>query len=312
MPRRLLLKVMLSPGDVCTLTAAIESLHGTYPGEYVTDVETSCDAIFQHNPRITQMPDADVETIELHYDRLLQRCNNAPASFLAGYCDNLGTQLGIRLELTTNRPHIYLSDEEKSWMNQVQEHFTKRPTKFWLINAGTKRDFTLKQWPIEYYQEVVDHFRGAIQFVQVGSAEHDHPVLENVISLLGKTDARQLIRLAYHAQGGMGPITFLQHLCAAFEKPYVALLGGRESASWVQYPLQTTLHTLGKLPCCRTASCWRSRVLPLDDGSEQDRSLCDYPVLGMRKPVGKCMAILRPIEAIRAIEAWYDGGALSY
>src|SRR5205807_1627752 len=130
--------------------------------------------------------------------------------------------------------------------------------------------FTLKQWPVEHYQQVVDHFRGNVSFVQVGSAEHDHPKLDGVIDLVDRTNTRQLMRLTYHADGGLGPITFLQHLCAAFEKPYVALLGGREPVSWVQYPLQTTLHTLGKLPCCRTKACWKSRVVALHDGGEQD------------------------------------------
>lgn len=197
-------------------------------------------------------------------------------------------------------------------MNQVEEHFTHRPTKFWIVNAGVKQDYTLKQWPVEYYQEVIDHFRGTIQFVQVGASEHDHPTLASVINLVGQTDTRQLIRLCYHAQGGIGPITFIQHLFAGFEKPYVALLGGREPVNWVQYPLQTTLHTLGKLPCCRTRSCWRSRAVALNDRSEQDQSLCDSPVLGMARPVGKCMAIIKPIEVIRAIESCYEGGALTY
>lgn len=193
----------------------------------------------------------------------------------------------------------------------MQEHFTNgRDVKFWLVNAGVKHDYTLKQWPVEYYQEVVDHFRGVLQFVQVGSAEHDHPTLKNVINLVGQTDARQFIRLVYHAQGGVGPITFLQHLCAAFEKPYVALLGGREPVAWTQYPLQTTLHTIGRLPCCRTRSCWRSRVVPLRDGSEQDASLRESPVLGMERAVGKCMALIKPADVIRAVEACYEGGAL--
>ncbi len=93
MPRSLILKVMLSPGDVCTLTAAIESLHATYPGEYLTDVRTSCDEIFAHNPRITKLTDADGELFELHYDTVLHRSDSAPNSFLSGYCDDLGRRL---------------------------------------------------------------------------------------------------------------------------------------------------------------------------------------------------------------------------
>lgn len=54
MPRNLILQCRLSPGDVLTLTAAVESLHATYPGQYVTDVRTPTPAIWEYNPRITR------------------------------------------------------------------------------------------------------------------------------------------------------------------------------------------------------------------------------------------------------------------
>ena len=60
-----------------------------------------------------------------------------------------------------------------------------------------------------------------------------------MINLAGQTDHRQLIRLAWHARGGLGPVTYLQHLCAAWEKPYICLLGGREPATWVHYRYRT-------------------------------------------------------------------------
>ena len=306
------MKCELSPGDLCTLTAAIESLHRLYPRQYLTDVRTSCDALFEHNPLITRLPDGEADVVEMHYTESLNQCGERPHPFLRGYTDHLGKSLGIELDLVTNRPHLYLSDEEKQWVHQIHQHFTGQNTKFWIVNAGIKNDFTLKQWPVEYYQQVVDHFLGRIQFVQVGHPDHSHPELRGVINLIGKTGHRELIRLCYHAQGGLGPITYIQHLCAAFEKPYVALVGGREPVNWVQYPLQTTLHTLGKLPCCRTRACWKSRVVKLDDGQGQDGSLCELPVLGMQRPVGKCMAIIKPMDVIRAIESCYDGGGLSY
>lgn len=273
-----------------TLTAAIKSLHDLYPGQYETDVRTSCDAIFEHNPYVTKIDDDAGEVIEMHYSDLVHRSNQVPNAFLRGYAFDLGKRLGIPLDLTTNRPHLWLSAEEKVWTNQIKQHFTGRDTKFWVVNAGVKPDFTLKQWPIESYQAVVDCFRGRIQFVQVGENHHDHPDLQGVIDLRGQTDARQLIRLCWWAEGGFGPITFLQHILAAFEKPYVALVGGREPASWVQYPMQTTLHTIGALECCRYGACWRSRVVALPDGAEHNSSLRDKPVLGLARPVGKCMA----------------------
>ena len=119
--RKLILSAVLSPGDACTLTAALESLHATYPGRFLTDVRTGCDELFQHNPHVTRLADGDAETVELHYTELLNQCDAVPNPFLRGYCYDLGRKLGVPLELTTNRPHVYLSDEEKGWMNQVQD-----------------------------------------------------------------------------------------------------------------------------------------------------------------------------------------------
>lgn len=312
MPRKLVLRCFLSPGDVLTLTAAIKSLHDMFPGRFLTDVRTPCNALFEQNPYITPLAEEDSEVIEMHYTDLVNRSNQVPNAFLRGYTHFLAKRLDIPLDLTCNRPQIWLSDEERTWVNQIKEHFTGRDTKFWLVCAGVKHDFTLKQWPVEYYQEVVDRLRGRIQFAQVGDPEHDHPVLNNVINLIGKTDLRQLVRLCNWAEGGIGPITLLQHLLAALEKPYVALLGAREPVSWTQYPLQTTLHTVGALPCCRTGACWRSRVVRLNDGSEQDNSLCEFPILGMMRPVGKCLALIQPDDAVRAILRYYEGGALTF
>ena len=68
-------------------------------------------------------------------------------------------------------------------------------------------------WDVERCQAVVDHFRGRIQFVQCGEAGkgHVHPPLEGVINLVGRTDLRQIVRLIYHAQGIVCPVTFFMH-----------------------------------------------------------------------------------------------------
>ncbi len=306
-PEKLILHIPLSPGDILTATAAVESLHATYPGRYQVDVRCAVPAIWENNPHITAIGDGDGRRIDLEYP-LIQRSNQTLAPFLAGYTENLGHHLGVPLQLTTNRPHLYLSEEEKNWRNQVRDVWEKelagRDPKFWLVNAGVKSDFTAKQWPVEHYQEVVNHTRGRIQWVQIGGREHDHPQLSGVLDLRGKTDARQLIRLAYHAQGGMGPVTYLQHLMAAWEKPYVCLLGGREPVTWVQYPRQTTFHAFGSaLSCCKGGACWKSRVVPLGEaGDEKNKSLCDHPVLGGVRPVAKCMAMIRPQEVLNVVE----------
>lgn len=303
--RALILKCMLSPGDLCTLTAAIESLHAQYPGRFLTDVRTSCDDLFLHNRWVT--PLADGERVPMHYGDL-QRSNDQPCTFISAYTRHLERFLGVPLPALTNRPHLYLSADEKRLPDCLHEHGVETG-RFWVVCAGIKSDFTLKQWPVEHYQSVVDHFRGRVAFVQVGSADDEHPALDGVINLVGRTGHRDLMRVCFHAAGGLGPITYLQHLCAAFEKPYVALLGGREPVMWTQYPLQRTLHTLGMLPCCKTKACWKSRVIARGDGEPYDRSLCELPVLDFSRPVGACMALIRPPEVIAAVEACLDGQA---
>ena len=300
--QRLILSTTLCPGDVLTLTAAIKSLHDTYPDEYETDVRSTVSEIWQHNPLITPMRRGKgVKQIAMDYP-LINRSNQRPVPFLAGYTEHLGERLGRPLTLTTNRPDLYLADDEKNWTSQVAELGWSRP--FWLINAGQKTDFTAKQWPVESYQSVVDRTQGRIRWVQVGATEHDHPPLSGVIDLRGQTDHRQLIRLAWNAHGGIGGVSYLMHLLAAWQKPYICLLGGREPVSWVTYPQQQTLHTIGALDCCRFGGCWRSRVVPLDDDDSKNRSLCEYPITGLIKPVGQCMAMIRPESVIHALERY--------
>ena len=61
MTKKLILRANLCPGDILTMTAAVESLHLTYPGEYQTDVRTPSREIWQHNPRIIKVEDDDPE-----------------------------------------------------------------------------------------------------------------------------------------------------------------------------------------------------------------------------------------------------------
>lgn len=303
--QKLILRTNLCPGDTCTLTAAVESLHLTYPGEYTTDVRTPTSAIWEHNPRITSIPDCQADRmIDMHYPSI-GRCNQESSPFLAGYTAYLGEQLGRPLPLRVNRPWLYLSEEERQWKDHVAHHFTGgRKVPFWVVNAGIKSDFTCKAWPLEHYQAVVDATVGRIQWVQVGSIEskHEHPSLRGVIDVRGQTDHRQLIRLVYHAAGGLGPVTYLQHLCAAFEHPYICLVGGREPPTWCTYPWQHTLSSVGALDCCRRKACWKSRVMPLGDGDPKDTVLCEQPVLGLSRPVPKCMAMIQPSEVLAILQ----------
>jgi ADP-heptose:LPS heptosyltransferase len=194
---------------------------------------------------------------------------------LQGYCDFLAYALKVPVPLTVNRPVLYLSAQEKKWQNQVAEQHGYKGA-FWIVNAGTKRDFTAKQYP--HYQKVIDLLAGKVVFVQMGKDEHLHRPLDGAYSLVERTDDRQLIRLFSHCAGYLGPVSFGMHLAAAFQKPAVILAGGREPRSWNTYPKQSYLSSVGMLDCCRDAACWKSRTIALHDGAEQDASVCAQPV----------------------------------
>ncbi|MDX1952588.1 MAG: glycosyltransferase family 9 protein [Verrucomicrobiota bacterium] len=315
--RKLILKNHLSPGDIVMLTAAVRDLHRNYPGEFITDVRTSCPDLWQHNPFLTPLDEQDesVEILECSYP-LIDHSNQLPYHCIHGFIHFLNKSLGLSISPTAFGGDIHLTSQEKEWYSQVHE-FTGCDIPFWIIAAGGKFDVTIKWWSTQRWQQVVDHFAGRIQFVQIGEFHHHHPKLRGVIDLRGRTNLRELVRLVYHSQGVLSPVTALMHLAAAVEtkwtcgpRPAVIVAGGREPAHWEAYPNHQFLHTLGALTCCRNGGCWRDRVLPLHDGDERDspQNLCLQPV----QDLPRCMEMITPGLVIHSIEQFYSGGALDY
>jgi ADP-heptose:LPS heptosyltransferase len=316
--RKLILRNWQSPGDIVMLTAAVRDLHLCHPGEFVTDVRTPCPALWQNNPYITPLDEEDpeVELVQCNYP-LIHQSNQLPYHFIHGFMQDLNQKLGLSIRPTAFKGDIYISEEEKEWMASVEaEQGENRP--FWLVTAGGKMDFTIKWWSQERYQQVVDHFRGRIEFVQVGEAHHRHPALEGVVDLRGATNLRQLVLLMYQAQGALSSVSLLMHLAAALEtrpgmpqnRPCVVVAGGREPPQFVAYPHHQFIHTVGALRCCDNGGCWKSRTLPLGDGDEKDlpEALC-VDVVGT---LPRCMDMITAEEVIRRIEMYYNGGALRY
>lgn len=298
----------LSPGDIVVLTAALRDLHRAYPGRFITDVRTSCPALWEHNPYVTPLqPDPDVRSMVCHYP-LIHQCNTAPYHFIHAFIEYLNDQLGLRIRPTEFKGDIYLSEEEKARPSMVEEALGT-PTPYWIIAAGGKFDYTIKWWHRRRWQEVVDHFQDRLLFVQVGEKGHYHPPLKGVMDLRGKTTLRDLIRLVYHADGIVCPVTLHMHLAAAVPMPpgrkrlrsCVIIAGGREPAHWEQYPGHHFLHTIGALECCATGGCWKARTAPLGDGSPLDapESLCrDAAPSGLPN----CMHMIRADQVCSLIE----------
>ena len=315
---RLILKNFQSPGDILMLTAAVRDLHKSYPGRFVTDVRTPCPHLWEHNPYITRLEEKDrtVHVLKCDYP-LIHQSNGLPVHFVQGFIEFLNEELGVKIRLSAFKGDVHVSALEKSWISQVHE-IVGRDLPFWIVVAGGKQDYTIKWWDHQRFQEVVNHFRGKILFIQIGEGGHRHLPLKGVIDLRGKTDLRQLVRLMYHAQGVLCPVTMAMHLAAAVEvkggrpknRPCVVVAGGREPPHWEAYPHHQYLHTIGSLLCCDNGGCWKSRTVPLGDGDSKDKpeNLC-VDVVGN---LPRCMDMISAEQVINSIKLYFNGGALRY
>ena len=284
-----------SPGDILTLTAGIRDLKKAYPNVQIC-METSVREIWENNPYITEFSKDDADlNLKLDYP-LVNSSNDSAKHFIHGFKEDIENKLGVSYDITKFSCDLHLSEKEMSWINQVEEKFGYKG-KFWLINAGSKSDFPLKQWDPQRWQEVVNRLKDKITFVQVGSTEHTHKPLDGVLSLLGETDMRQLIRLSYHCEGALSHVSMLLHMMSAWGKPCVCVAGGRESAAWESYNDTIYLDTVGQLMCCLHGACWKSKEkdCPNMEG--------DYP---------KCMNLISVDDVVNSVERYYKGGRLSY
>lgn len=302
------------------LTAAVRDLHLANPGQFQTDIRTAADDLWLNNPLITPLKEGEkgVESLEMHYP-LIHQCNQRPYHFIHGYPQHLEQVLGVRVPLSKFAGDVHLSPEEK---RAPPPHADELPERFWIVMGGGKYDFTAKWWNPESYQAVVDHFAGKITFVQCGEAGHWHPPLKGVVNLIGKTKLREFMRLMYHADGVLCPVTFAMHLAAALEtKPgrpkhraCVVVAGGREPPHWEAYPHHQFISNNGALHCCSDGGCWKSRCQLVGDGDGKDRhDLCVEPVQVSEKlRIPKCLHIITPEQVIQRIALYYDGGSLQY
>jgi len=314
----------LAPGDTLVSSGAIYDLHQTYPNEYKTTFRGTASYLFENNPYIEQLTpeeEKNARCIKLGYP-LVHKSNSIPYHFSQAFVFELERNLDRDIISVTLGGKVFLSDEEKYTPPAI-------PGDYWLIFAGGKYDFTAKWWNPDFYQDVVDHFRGKIRFVQVGAKDHFHPKLDGVIDMIGKTPKRELIRLIYHSVGVLTPVSFGMHLATAVpsskmdHRACVVIAGGREPVQWEMYPWHQFLHSVGTMDCCAHGGCWKGRCQQVGDNDKKDfdNRLCKYPVdVALQKTkceysplhIPKCMYDIKPADVIRAIEKWYNNGYLTY
>lgn len=327
--RKILLKNFQGPGDIVMLTAAIRDLHICHKGKFITDVRTSSQHIWEGNPYVEwakntplDEKDPEVEKYDIGYP-LIHQSNQGPYHFTEAFTEELEKILGVRIDKRIGKGDIHIRPEEEVWgwterSSWFKDYGLDGNTDYWVVDAGHKKDFTSKFWGSGKFQAVVDYFKDKIQFVQIGHEAHVHPKLNGVISLIGKTDDRQLIRLIWASSGVLTPVSFPMVLSAAIpvkpgkcfkkmNRPCVVVAGGREPSRWQADTNHQFIHTCGCLPCCDNGGCWTSRTKPIGDGDDKDKkNLCHFVTFDDNgEEVPYCMHMISPEEVIRRIEMYY-------
>ena len=291
--RRIILRNRLSPGDVLVMSVAIRALNKAHSDKFEIDVDTPCNEIFEHSPYLNRSTAAG-QVIDMHYPEI-HKSGASGRHFSDGHRKYLEEVLEVKIPRVGLLPDIFLTQDEKLWPSPVLKKLDY-DGQYWVINAGSKSDYTLKQY--HRWQEVVDlwaqKFPG-IKLVQIGQAEHNHKPLSGALDLRGQTGIRELFRVIEKSEGVLTCVSFPMHIAAALEKPCVVVAGGREGTRWELYPNQRFLYTNGALDCAMYDGCWKSKV-----------EECAHLEAG----VPLCMEIIRPEDIVRAMEMYYLGGVL--
>ena len=315
-----MLKVLLtngqSPGDILMLTSAVRDLYHSCRKQIQIGVRTTAMPIWYNNPYVDFTIDeknAD-KVITVHYD-LIHKSNLIPIHFMNAMRMDLQKQLNVKIQQGQFKVDIHLTRQEKEDKTLIKE-LLGEDKPFWIIDAGYKFDFTAKMWQFDKFQQVVDELKNEILFVQIGqqNPKHFHKPLKNVVNAIGKTqNPRDFIKLMYNASGVLTPVSFPMHLstmCGRKDRilktrPCVVIAGGRQPSSWQAYCNHTYIHRCGQLPCCDLGGCWKSRIVPTNDGASFDKSLCVFPTKSKSgQIVPMCMNSITVQQVVTAIRRY--------
>lgn len=300
-----------SPGDILMLTACVRDLKKAHP-EINILVNTSAMELWENNPYIitdlSKVNRVD-KLIEMHYP-LINTSTQGAHHFIHGFTQYLEKQLNLVIPVTDFCADIHLSESEKN-SSFVHDNVGDKP--YWLIDAGYKNDFTCKMWEFQRFQDVVNATKDRINWVQIGSVQHNHKLLDNVINMVGKTNHRQLIQLMWQASGVLTPVSYPMHLSTIpmkdsnRKRPCIVIAGSREPSVWEQYTCHQYLHNCGVLPCSESGACWKSRIEKLNDGSSQDNSICTNQVTSPSgQVIPKCLDMITVEDVVNKINMYLN------
>jgi hypothetical protein len=303
-----------APGDLLVLTAAVRALHTAFPGEFTTEIASTCPDVQLNNPYCTKNEEnGQIQTLYCNMDlgRRTLHANNSNAHYVTSMLNTIGRVVKRDIPLADMRPHVVLAPNEKPPADLV-------PYSYWVVMAGGKSDLPAKLWGFDRWQSVIDATPD-IKWVQAGSVGVNtvQKQLKNVKSLVGTTTFREFLRLIAFSRGVVCHVTSGMHAAAAFNRPCVVVAGGREPFWWEAYNDYTWatncgnkpppsfmphayLHSIGTMPCCRVGGCWYKGT------GSNPTSNCICPTSSVDR-VPRCLSNIAPDHVISEILAYERG-----
>lgn len=295
------------------VTAAVRDFKIAHPDVDIS-VNTLHMPLWDNNPYITNSSRRRLSSrITVDYSAYINIANQAPGHFVTKIHKWLERITGLTIPVTLGHGDIHMSADEVN-----SKPITDKP--YWIIVCGGKTDFTTKWWNYNHANKVVENLSDRFDFVQIGGKptgvypEHVNFPLNGVINMIGDTSIRDLIKLIYHSEGVICPVTFPMHLAAAIPnkdgtaKKCVVIAGGREPPHWEAYPGHRFLHTVQKLDCCKTGGCWARRAQLVNDGQPwNNNQLCVKPVqIDPELRIAQCMHDIDAEAVITAVNSYYN------
>ena len=218
--RKLILRNFQSPGDIVMLTAAVRDLHRSYPGEFLTDVRTPCPELWAHNPHLTPLAEDDpgVETIDCHYPLIHRGEHDAvslPSRF-PGVSQRAPRPADPRHRLQGRHPHLRRGEslvrsgrEDRAGRRSVTGCSCRAESSTSRSSGGITSAISRSSITSPAASSSCRSAKRRIITRRCAAS----------IDLRGQTSLRQLVRLMYHAQGAVSPVSLLMHLAAAVPTP---------------------------------------------------------------------------------------------
>ena len=298
LPEKLILSQHQCPGDILMLTAAVRDLKAGFPSIHI-DVRTKYPYLWENNPYIEKITDREVKIYPIGYKTPHQSPNSPDREhFIYAFHHSLEQLFDIKIKKGDGFPDIWLKEEDKLPIID-----TNKPVL--LINAGSKADFPIKQWPLDYFQTVIDVCGEKYTVVQIGETiSAKHKPLKGVINMINKTPGRLIVQLMYQAAAVVTGVSFPMHLWAAVNhaddgnRKCVVLAGNREDYFWEKYPGADYL-SAGCKWVAAEEGCWKRNLPPV---FKTTKELCTNPVrLDDSHYYANCVGKISPESVIECL-----------